>query len=145
MTHHIVPRAFQGDSSEENLMILCANCHKIIHSDFKVKIKEWTLEKAKYRESFPKPPKPKSIEEQIKNTLEKIESEPTHRSKIHILLDIVEMLEKKMGRPVPKEEVISVAEEQGIKAEEVDELLRRLKIEGSIFEPKINYIERILP
>jgi DNA replicative helicase MCM subunit Mcm2 (Cdc46/Mcm family) len=53
------------------------------------------------------------------------------------------MLEKKLGKPVSKEEIIATAEEQGIKANDTEEVLRRLKTEGSIFEPKINYIERI--
>jgi DNA replicative helicase MCM subunit Mcm2 (Cdc46/Mcm family) len=67
----------------------------------------------------------------------------SQRSKIHILLDIIDMLEKKLGKPVPKEEIIAAAEEQGIKADDSEETLRRLKTEGSIFEPKINYIEKI--
>jgi len=67
----------------------------------------------------------------------------SQRSKIHILLDIIDVLEKKLGKPVPKEEIIAAAEEQGIKADDTEEVLRRLKSEGSIFEPKINYIERI--
>ena len=67
----------------------------------------------------------------------------SQRSKIHILLDIIDMLEKKIGKPVPKEEIIATAEEQGIKANDTEELLRRLKTEGSIFEPRINYVERI--
>ncbi len=67
----------------------------------------------------------------------------SQRSKIHTILDIIDMLEKKLGKPVPKEEIIAAAEEQGIKAGAAEELLRRLKSEGSIFEPKLNYIERI--
>jgi replicative DNA helicase Mcm len=67
----------------------------------------------------------------------------SQRSKLHIILDIIDTLEKKLGKPVPREEVIAMAEEQGIKAEDAEELLRRLKREGSIFEPKINFVERI--
>jgi DNA replicative helicase MCM subunit Mcm2 (Cdc46/Mcm family) len=67
----------------------------------------------------------------------------SQRSKIHILLDIIDVLEKKLGKPIAKEEIIAAAEEQGIKADDTEEVLRRLKSEGSIFEPKINYIERI--
>jgi len=67
----------------------------------------------------------------------------SQRSKIHAILDIIDMLEKKIGKPVPKEEIIAAAEDQGIKAGTAEELLRRLKSEGSIFEPKLNYIERI--
>ena len=76
--------------------------------------------------------------------IDKTEGVPaSQRNKIHAILDIIEMLEKKLGKPVAKEEIIATAEEQGIKAPSTEELLRRLKTEGSIFEPKINYIERI--
>jgi replicative DNA helicase Mcm len=76
--------------------------------------------------------------------IDKTEGVPaSQRNKIHAILDIIEMLEKKLGKPVPKEEIIAAAEEQGIKAPSTEELLRRLKTEGSIFEPRINYIERI--
>ena len=76
--------------------------------------------------------------------IDKTESIPaSQRSKIHIILDVIDMLEKKLGKPVPKEEIIAAAEEQGLKVETTEELLRRLKSEGSIFEPKLNYIESI--
>ena len=67
----------------------------------------------------------------------------SQRSKIHIILDIIDELEKKIGKPVPKEEIIAAAEDQGLKAETTEDLLRRLKSEGSIFEPKLNYVESI--
>jgi len=67
----------------------------------------------------------------------------SQRSKIHIILDIIDELEKKIGKPVPKEEIIAAAEDQGLKAETTEDLLRRLKSEGSIFEPKLNYLESI--
>ena len=76
--------------------------------------------------------------------IDKTEGMPaSQRSKIHIILDIIDMLEKKIGKPVPKEEIVVAAEEQGLKADTTEELIRRLKSEGSIFEPKINYIEKI--
>jgi replicative DNA helicase Mcm len=67
----------------------------------------------------------------------------SQRSKIHTILDIIDSLEKKLGKPVAKEEIIATAEEQGIKVSDTEDLLRRLKTEGSIFEPKINFVERI--
>ena len=67
----------------------------------------------------------------------------SQRSKIHTILDIIDILEKKLGKPVPKEEILTAAEEQGIKISDAEDLLRRLKTEGSIFEPKMNFIEKI--
>jgi DNA replicative helicase MCM subunit Mcm2 (Cdc46/Mcm family) len=67
----------------------------------------------------------------------------SQRSKIHIILDIIDMLEKKIGKPVPKEEIIAAAEDQGLKAESTEEILRKLKEEGSIFESRLNYLEKV--
>lgn len=67
----------------------------------------------------------------------------SQRSKIHIILDIIDELEKKIGKPVPKEEIIAAAEDQGLKAESTEEILRKLKEEGSIFESRLNYLEKV--
>jgi DNA replicative helicase MCM subunit Mcm2 (Cdc46/Mcm family) len=67
----------------------------------------------------------------------------SQRSKIHIILDIIDMLEKKIGKPVPKEEIIAAAEDQGLKADSTEEILRKLKEEGSIFESRLNYLEKV--
>jgi replicative DNA helicase Mcm len=67
----------------------------------------------------------------------------SQRKRIFEILDILDMLEVKLGKPVPKEEILAAAEDQGIKAEEAEELVRRLKTEGTIFEPKLNHFERI--
>lgn len=76
--------------------------------------------------------------------IDKIDGVPaSQRSKLHTILDIIDMLEKKLGKPVAKEEIITTAEEQGIKVSDTEDLLRRLKTEGSIFEPRMNYVERI--
>jgi len=65
------------------------------------------------------------------------------RKSITTILDIIEELEKHLGKTIPKEEIIAAAEDRGIKSKDAEELLRRLKTEGSIFEPKINFVERI--
>ena len=71
------------------------------------------------------------------------EGEKIEKNKIHIFLDIIDLLEKKFGTPIPKEEIIKAALEKEISEEESGGMLRRLKLEGTLFEPKINYIERI--
>lgn len=30
--HHIKPREFDGKTTENNVMLVCRSCHKIIHS-----------------------------------------------------------------------------------------------------------------
>jgi len=68
----------------------------------------------------------------------------SQRSKIYTILDIIETLEKQLGtRQIPKEEVVAMAEERGFSAEETEDHLRRLRSEGFIFEPKVNFVEKI--
>ncbi len=76
--------------------------------------------------------------------IDRTEGTPSsQRSKIHIILDIIERLEKQIGKQIPKEEVIVTAQDEGIKETEVEDLLQRLKREGLLFEPKPNFIQRI--
>ena len=67
----------------------------------------------------------------------------TQRTKIHTMLDIIDMLGKKLGVPVPKEEIIAAAEDRGVSTKDAEELLFRLRKEGFTFEPKPNFIQRI--
>ena len=67
----------------------------------------------------------------------------TQRTKIHMLLDIIEMLEKKLGKPVPKEEVMAEAQEEGLSAKSAEEILERLKKEGFTFEPNTGFVQRV--
>ncbi len=76
------------------------------------------------------------------NKKEKEEKEE-YRSKIRTLLDIIDVLEKKMGSPIPKEEIVAEAQKNGIDEEKLEDLLKLFKNEGVVFEPKLNYIERI--
>ena len=141
MTHHIVPKSFQGDNSEDNLMFLCANCHKIIHSELKERVKEWTLEKAKYRENIPEP--------KISKVLKNKEIDPFIIDNIIVFLDHLQYLEEEFGKPVPKEEIINHFKRWGnwgdkkIDEEKVEEILRTLKARGSIYEPRLNHFEII--
>ncbi|MDD5417234.1 MAG: MCM family protein, partial [Candidatus Aenigmarchaeota archaeon] len=67
----------------------------------------------------------------------------TQRTKIHTMLDIIDMLGKKLGIPVAKEEIIAAAEDRGVSTKDAEELLFRLRKEGFTFEPKPNFIQRI--
>jgi len=66
----------------------------------------------------------------------------SQRTKINTLLDIVRELETKLGKMVPMEEIIAAAEDTGMKVDEIEELIKRLKQEGMLFEPKQKFIQR---
>jgi len=67
----------------------------------------------------------------------------SQRTKIHMILDVIDMLEKKLGKPVPKEEVFAEAENEGMSPKSIEELLDRLKKEGFTFEPKPGFVQKI--
>lgn len=64
----------------------------------------------------------------------------TQRSKIRILLDIIETLEKELGE-VPVEDLGARAEEEGI--ENWRDLIQKMKREGLLYEPKSGYIKKV--
>ncbi len=61
------------------------------------------------------------------------------RKKIHQVIEIIENLQKSM-KEVPTEDVKAAAEEQGI--ENSDEIIEKLKSEGTLFEPRIGFIKK---
>ena len=67
----------------------------------------------------------------------------SQRTKIHMVLDIIDMLENKLGKPVPKEEVLAEAENEGLSSKGIEDLLDRLKKEGFTFEPKPGFVQKI--
>ncbi len=74
--------------------------------------------------------------------IDRTEGTPSsQRSKIRILMDVIEGLEKKIGKQIPKEDIIAEAEEQGLKG--VDEMIQKMKREGMLFEPKVNVIQKL--
>lgn len=62
------------------------------------------------------------------------------RSKIRIVLDVIEELEKEIGKKIPVDEIVKRSREQGV--DNVDEILRKMKNEGMIFEPSPGSIEK---
>ncbi|TRZ54657.1 AAA family ATPase, partial [archaeon] len=65
----------------------------------------------------------------------------SQRSKIRILLDVIEALEKRIGKQIPKEDIIAEAEDHGLKG--VDDMIQKMKSEGMLFEPKHNMIQKL--
>jgi replicative DNA helicase Mcm len=64
----------------------------------------------------------------------------TQRSKIRILLDIIDTLEKEL-KEVPIEDLGARAEEEGI--EDWQDLIQKMKREGLLYEPKSGYIKKV--
>ena len=65
----------------------------------------------------------------------------SQRSKIRIVLDVIEELTKIIGKTIPVGEIARRAREEGV--EDVDEILKGMKNEGLVFEPKPGFIQKI--
>ncbi len=74
--------------------------------------------------------------------IDRMEGTPSsERSRIRKMLELIERLEREVGKPIPKEDLLAVAEQEGIKNPE--ELLTKLKREGLIFEPRQGMIQKV--
>lgn len=63
------------------------------------------------------------------------------RGKIRIVLDIIEELHGIIGKNIPVEEIFRRAREQGV--ERPEDIIKRMKEEGLVFEPKPNVIQKV--
>lgn len=67
----------------------------------------------------------------------------SQRSKIVIILDIIDKLGKQLGkREISREDILAAASDEGMKEIEAEDILQRLKREGQIYEPRINFIQK---
>jgi len=64
------------------------------------------------------------------------------RNNIRIINDVIEKLEKTLGKQIPVNEIFIEAEEAGVPRADVDEILHNLKKEGRLFEPKLNHLSK---
>ena len=67
----------------------------------------------------------------------------TERSRIRIVLDVIDELEKALGKNIPKEEIVRRAKEQGVDAFSIEKILNELKNKGDIFEPKSGILQKM--
>ena len=67
----------------------------------------------------------------------------TTRNRIHLLREVIEELESKLGKTIPLEEVVIESVKKGIDEEKLEELIESMKRAGEIFEPKRGFIQKI--
>lgn len=65
------------------------------------------------------------------------------RSKISVVREIIDILENEFGKIIPIENVVAKAEEKGLKAEDVEEIIEKLRRSGDLFEPRTNFIAKL--
>ncbi|MEM7825170.1 MAG: hypothetical protein QXO27_04325 [Candidatus Aenigmatarchaeota archaeon] len=65
----------------------------------------------------------------------------TQRSKIRIILDVIDGLTLHYGKEIPQQDIINKAKEQGVDAP--DDILKKMLSEGIIFSPKPGFISKV--
>jgi replicative DNA helicase Mcm len=67
----------------------------------------------------------------------------TQRNEIVVVKEIINELEKVLGKSIPLEDIEREAEIRGIEKERVDEIVEKLRRSGDIFSPKHGIISKI--
>ncbi|MBN1156700.1 minichromosome maintenance protein MCM [Candidatus Woesearchaeota archaeon] len=67
----------------------------------------------------------------------------SERSKIGQIREIIAGLEGTLGKTIPIDDIMREASDRGIKDEDVEEAIEKLKRTGDLFEPKSGFISRI--
>ncbi|MCK4634685.1 MAG: minichromosome maintenance protein MCM [Candidatus Aenigmarchaeota archaeon] len=65
------------------------------------------------------------------------------RSKIRIVMDVLDELEKTIGKNIPISDLISALEEEGVDEHAAESIIREMKNKGMLFEPRSGYIQKI--
>lgn len=67
----------------------------------------------------------------------------SERSRIVVIREIINELEKKVGKTIPIEDVISEGSVKNLNEAQIEEIIERLKREGFLFEPRRGFLQKI--
>ena len=67
----------------------------------------------------------------------------SERSHISTIKEIINELEKKIGKTIPIDDIIEEAKQKGIEEESIEETIQKLKRAGDVFEPRRGFISKI--
>ncbi len=67
----------------------------------------------------------------------------SQRNKLILVKEIIAELENKLGKTIPVEDIVKMAEEKGLSESEIEEIIQKLKRGGDIFEPRRGFVSRI--
>jgi DNA replicative helicase MCM subunit Mcm2 (Cdc46/Mcm family) len=65
------------------------------------------------------------------------------RSKIRILLEVIDELTNTIGKNIPKEDIIKLAKSKGLKEFDIEKMLNELKNNGTLFEPRPGILQKM--
>lgn len=67
----------------------------------------------------------------------------SQRNRIGVVKSVISELENTLGKVIPIEDVVKGAEERGLEASEIEDIIERLRRSGDVFEPKRGFIQKI--
>ena len=67
----------------------------------------------------------------------------SQRSRITIVKEIIDGLEKEKGKSIAIDDIMAYSSEKGITEDQMEEIIERLKRDGEIFEPKRGFISKL--
>ena len=67
----------------------------------------------------------------------------SQRSNIVIIKDIINDLEKAIGKIIPEEDIIRESEIKGVGEEKANEIINRLVRTGDLFNPKNGFVSKV--
>ncbi|MEM7825589.1 MAG: LAGLIDADG family homing endonuclease [Candidatus Aenigmatarchaeota archaeon] len=67
----------------------------------------------------------------------------TQRSKIRVLIEVIEELTNTIGKNIPKEDIIKMAKSKGLKEFDIEKMLNELKNNGTLFEPRPGILQKM--
>ncbi|MEM5773316.1 MAG: LAGLIDADG family homing endonuclease, partial [Candidatus Aenigmatarchaeota archaeon] len=77
--------------------------------------------------------------------VDKLEGRTTaaERGKIRIVLDVIEELSQTLGKIIPKDDIVRIAKDRGLKEFDIEKILNELKNRGELFEPKTGFLQKM--
>src|SRR3989338_4213799 len=67
----------------------------------------------------------------------------SQRERIHTIRELLQGLEEQLGKAIPLEDLQRLAQEKGMSASDVEEIIERLKRSGDVFEPRYGFLSRV--
>ncbi|MAG50798.1 AAA family ATPase [archaeon] len=67
----------------------------------------------------------------------------SQRGRIGVVKEIIDSLERRLGKSIPLEEIMAEASEKNIAEAQVEEIINKMKRAGDIFEPKRGFLSKI--
>jgi replicative DNA helicase Mcm len=73
--------------------------------------------------------------------MEGAKSTAAQRSKIRVMIDVIDDISRRVGKDVPVEDLLKQARQEGL--ENAEDILRKMLNEGLIFQPRQGYINKL--